>query len=372
MKFCKKCVQPDTRPNIVFGDDGVCLACTLIAEHLKTDWKKRRVEAERIVEYGKKHNVSGYDCIVGVSGGKDSMRQSLYVRDELGMNPLLVCCTYPPEQATERGRKNLSTLVEFGFDCMVISPDPQIWKRLMKVGFEEHGNWVKSTDLAIYASAISAAISYQIPVVFYGENDAMYLGSDDMGSTGGDANGMKYCNTVQGGDPKYLMKDGMTHQDMYWYRYPSDDDMDLAKLRLVFLGFYIEDFTNFGNAEFSIARGLITRGQPSEEIGDLFGNSALDDDFVVVNQMLKYLKFGFGKVTDQVCEMVRYGRMTREEAVEAVKKYDGKCHDKYITRFCEFLGITKEHFWEVAETYRNHDLWEKDEKGEWKLKFELV
>src|SRR5689334_16483626 len=103
MKFCTKCTQPDTRPGIKFNEEGVCPACYFAEQAPIVDWSVRRQELEEIAEYGRKHNLNGYDCIIGVSGGKDSLRQCLYVREELGMNPLLVSCMYPPEQQTERG-----------------------------------------------------------------------------------------------------------------------------------------------------------------------------------------------------------------------------------------------------------------------------
>ncbi|MEK7124181.1 MAG: N-acetyl sugar amidotransferase [Patescibacteria group bacterium] len=369
MKYCKKCVQPDTRPNVVFNRDGVCLACSLAKKHNKIDWSARRRELEKIAEYSKKNNVSKYDCIVGVSGGKDSTRQSLYVRDELGLKPLLVSCNYPPEQLTERGAHNLSNLVSLGFDCIQVAPDPKVWKKLMLQGFLKYANWCKSTEMALYASAPKVAIAYHIPVIFLGENDAMAFGTNDTG-TGGSANAMKYCNTLKGGDPEAnsLVTKEMKKQDLFWYKYPTDEEMEWAKLRVVFLGYYIKDFTRFKNAEFAVERGLEIRHDKPEDIGDIYGFSALDDDFVIVNQMLKYVKLGFGQVTDQISEAIRLGMMTRKEGINLVKKYDGKCADNFIEKFCKYLGITKKKFWQVTESYRNKNIWEKDGKGDFKIK----
>lgn len=371
MKYCKKCVQPDTRPTIKFDEEGVCPACRFAVQADKIDWSERRRELKEIAVWGRERNVSGYDCIIGVSGGKDSTRQSLFVRDELGLKPLLVSCTYPPEQLTERGAHNLSNLISLGFDCISVSPDPQVWKALMRQGFLKYGNWCKSTEMALYASAPKIAIAYHIPLIFLGENPAITLGDLGMGSLTGDANKMKYCHTLEGGNPDKLLTKDITEQDIFWYRYPSDDEIDWARLKIVFLGYFIKDFTRFRNAEFSIAHGLMVRNDPAEDIGDNYGFEALDDDFVVVNQMLKYLKFGFGKVTDQVSEAIRLGMMTREEAIQLVKKYDGKCADRFIERFCRYLGITEEKFWQVAESFRNKDIWEKDGSGEYRLKVPL-
>lgn len=371
MRYCKKCVQPDTRPGIKFDDEGVCPPCRFAedaARHI--DWDARRKELEEVALFGKDHNVSGYDCIVGVSGGKDSLRQATYVRDELGMKPLLVSCTYPPEQQTERGAYNLGNLISLGFDCISVSPDPQTWKKMLREGFLRFGNWCKSTETALYASAPKVAIAYHIPLIFLGENPAIALGDLGVGSITGDANRMKNCHTLKGG-PEAVATDDITEKNLFWYRYPLDEEMDWAKLRVVYLGYYVKDFTRFKNAEFAIERGLVIRDDPPEDIGDNYGFEALDDDFVVVDQFFKYLKFGFGKVTDQAAEAVRIGMLTRDEAMELVKKYDGKCAPRFIKRFCEYLEISEEKFRETVEKYRNMDIWEKDEKGEWRLRTPL-
>jgi len=375
MRYCKECVQPDTRPGIKFDSKGVCFACFFAKEaEEKVDWNVRREELEEVAEYGRKHNVSGYDCIVGVSGGKDSTRQSIFVRDKLGLKPLLVSCQYPPEQLTERGRHNISNLISLGFDCITLAPDPKIWKKLMLQGFLKYGNWCKSTEMALYASAPKVAIAYHIPLIFLGENPAIALGDTGVGSVTGDANKMKYYHTLQGGDPRHnkLVTESMTDQDLILYTYPSDDEIEWAKLKIIYLGYYIKDFTRFKNAEFAVGRGLMIRNDPPEDIGDIYGFGALDEDYVVVNQMLKYLKFGFGQVTDQTAEAVRLKIMSREKAIEFVKKYDGKYADRFVKRFCKYLGISEKKFWKVAESFRNKDIWGKDEKNKWALKTQLV
>ena len=370
MRYCKKCVQPNTRPGIRFDDEGVCPPCRFAEQADKIDWVERRKVLEEIADFGREHNVSGYDCIIGVSGGKDSIRQALYLRDEVGLNPLLVSCTYPPEQQTERGAYNLSNLISLGFDCISVGPDPQVWKSMMKEGFLRFGNWCKSTETALYASAPKVAIAHHIPLIFLGENPAIALGDLEVGSVTWEANRMKCCHTLQGG-PEALMTEDVTEKSLFWYRYPLDDEMEWAKLRIVYLGYFVKDFTRFKNAEVACNHGLVIRDDSPEDIGDTYGFEALDDDFVIINQMMKYLKFGFGKVTDQEAEAIRLGLISRKEAVERVKKYDGKCADRYIKRFCEYIEITEEKFWEVVESFRNKDIWEKDSIGEWKLSAEF-
>ncbi len=366
MRYCRKCVQPDTRPGIVFDDAGVCQACRFAQEADAVDWDARRAEMDEICAFARERNISGYDCIVGVSGGKDSTRQAMYVRDELKLHPLLVCCTYPPENLSERGARNLANLMRLGFDCITVGPAPGVWKRLMRQGFFRFGNWAKSTEMALYASAPKVAIAYQIPLIFLGENPAISVGISDVKSLDGNANRMKHSNTLKGG-PEVLLEDGITEQDLFWYRYSSDEDMQLGSLRVVYLGYYIADFNKRANTEFSVRHGLEIRPDPPEDIGDITGSECLDDDFVIVNQHMKHIKFGFGKVTDQVCEDIRMGVMSRAEAWRLVRAYDGRCAERYVQALCAYLDISRETFREVAERYRGPDAWVPDPDGGWRL-----
>lgn len=370
MRYCKRCVQPDTRPGIVFDDEGICPPCRFAEQAPAIDWQEREREMQEVIAWGRAHSNAGYDCIVTVSGGKDSTRQALFVRDVMGLKPLLVCCSYPPEELTERGAFNIGNLISLGFDCVTISPDPVIWKELMRQGFFKYGNFFKSTEMALYASGPRAAIAYQIPLVFYGENPAITLGEMKKGFTlNADGNTMKYSsNTLDGGNPSGLLAPGMTRQDAIWYFYPEDDEIQWAQMRIVYLGHFMKDFNQFKNAEVAIQHGLKIRDEGPEETGNIYGYHSLDDDFVVANQMIKYLKFGFGRATEEVLEAIRWNVMNREEAFEAILKYDGVCHPRYIEKFCRFANITVEEFWRVVESYRNKNIVEKDADGKYYVK----
>lgn len=367
--YCRRCVEPNTRPGCIFDADGVCLPCRVSERAGEIDWSARQDELREILAWGRARKTSAYDCIIGVSGGKDSTRQSLYARD-LGLKPLLVCCTYPPEQVTERGARNLSNLVRLGFDVITVSPAPQVFKKLMRQGFYKYANWCKSTELALYTSIPRIAVTHNIPLIFLGENPALAWGTD-VGSFDSNANRMRVTNTLSGGDVTPLLTDDIGSNEVYWYRYPSERDIERAALRMVYLGYFIKDFNDYENSRIAIEHGLSVReGEDADPLGTGSINNfdALDDDFVHVNQFLKCLKLGFGKVSQQVSGAIRNGYMSRAEGIELVKKYDGKCGERYVREFCGFLGIRVEEFWRVAESFRNHDIWEQDERGEWRLR----
>ena len=133
LQYCTRCLEPSSRPGAAFDEEGVCIPCRYAESLDRVNWETRRKDLQKIADWGHAHQSGGYDCLIGVSGGKDSTRQAFYVRDELGLKPLLVCCSYPPEQADDRGAENLSNLVGHGFDLHYVSPSPETWKVRMFV-----------------------------------------------------------------------------------------------------------------------------------------------------------------------------------------------------------------------------------------------
>jgi N-acetyl sugar amidotransferase len=371
--YCKKCCEPSSRPDSQFTEDGICLPCAYFAEFGKIDWESRQNELKEICDWGRANAKGAYDCIIGVSGGKDSHRQAFYVRDELGLKPLLVSVVYPPEQQTERGAVNLANLIEHGFDVHMIGPGPRTSKALMQYSFKKDCNLFKITELALYAAMPREAIAQGIPLMFLGENPALQYGGVN-GSLSGDGNQQRKSHTLAGADIAPLVTDGFDRRNLFWYDYPSEADFDRGRLRIVYLGFYMHDFNEIMNTEFAIKKGLRVReGADADpaETGALNEAEALDDEFVHVNQFLKCLKFGFGKVTQQVSSRIRLGQFSREEAIEMVRRYDGKCSDRYVEKLCRYLKITEDEFWDLAEAYRNRDLWQLNNHGEWELRYKI-
>jgi len=160
----------------VFNKVGICPACIYFQELKKVDWQERGeilVDITSNIPKSRKHK---FDCIIGVSGGKDSTRQAVFVREKLGLNPLLACLSYPPQQVTERGVDNISKLINLGFDCVISSPAPETWRQLMRHSFDRFTNWCKSTELALFSSVPQLAIRYDIPLILWGENPGLQLG----------------------------------------------------------------------------------------------------------------------------------------------------------------------------------------------------
>jgi hypothetical protein len=288
------------------------------------------------------------------------------------MNPLLVNLSYPPEQVTQRGVDNVSNMIRHGFDCITISPSPQVWLKLMRKGFFKYTNWCKSTELALFSSVPRLAIAYQIPLIWWGENAALQLGDlNVMGKSGSDGNSLRKMNTLGGGDVSWLLSDEIQRNQILQYVYPSEKEMEDANLRITFLGYFWRDWSLVDNGNFAALRGLEIRDEKPWEIGDPLGITSLDEDWVTFNQMIKYLKFGFGRVADYVNEGIRNGRMTREEGIALNERYDGKCSVKYIQSFCQYIGISVAEFWEQVDESVNTDLFIKEGLGRYIPKFKV-
>ena len=372
MKYCKKCLQTDTRPNIVFSEDGYCPACSYFFKTQNIDWEERYEIFKDIISKYPKKKRQHFDCIIGVSGGKDSTRQAIWARDKLGINPLLVCLSYPPEQITERGAKNISNLIELGFDTLVISPAPITWRKVVREGFLKFKNWAKATELALMGSAPQIAIKYDIPLILWGENPGLQLGDmGAIGKTGFDGNNLRYLNTLAGGEMQWMLDMGFSTKDLILYKYPSSTDFEDAGVQIVYLGWFWNDWSLINNGLYSVTYGLSTREEDVISTGDITRVSSLDEDWVTLNQMIKFYKFGFGRVADYVNESIRYDVITREEGIELCENYDGSCSDEYIESFCNYIDITIEDFWIKVKSAANKDLFEIDINGNLNPKFKV-
>jgi N-acetyl sugar amidotransferase len=374
MKYCSRCLQPNTRPNARFSDAGICSACEYADRLQDVDWQERFEILIDLLDQRKatKRLPTDYDCIIGVSGGKDSTRQALWIRDKLGLKPLLACLTYPPEQITERGVDNLTNLAELGFDVVVSAPAPGTWRKLMREAFLRFTNWCKSTELALFASVPQLAIRYQIPLILWGENPGLQLGDlKTLGRTGYDGNNLRYMNTLSGGAMNWMIDAGASQSELIPYRYPTPEEFDFHQLQIVYLGWFLGDWSLVNNGMYSAVNGLQIREDTVENTGDLAGVTSLDEDWVTLNQMIKYYKFGFGRVTDYVNEEIRLGRLTREAGIRLVEEYDGACSPAYIESFAEYIDISVKDFWEQVHASVNRELFSIDKKGSLVRRFKV-
>lgn len=371
MNYCKRCLQPDTRPNTVFSEDGICPACNYFAALQNVDWQERFEILQDLFKQYPKKSGQYHDCIIGVSGGKDSTRQALFLRDKLGINPLLVCVSYPPEQMTERGADNLSNLMNLGFDVVVTAPAPGTWRTLKQEGFRRFVNSFRSTELALFASVPQIAIRYGIKLILWGENPGLQLGDmKTLGRTGYDGNNLRHMNTLSSG-LDWMLSCGFDRRGVIPYLYPPESEFERHDLQIVYLGWFLGDWSLVNNATYACCHGLEIRTDGVEKTGDLFGVTALDEDFTPINQLIKYYKYGFGRVTDYVNEEIRLGRMTRDAGIQLVDRYDAAYDERYIEAYCDYLEISVDEFWTQVKRAANPALFTMGADGVIQKKFKV-
>jgi N-acetyl sugar amidotransferase len=342
---------------------GLCGACIFeFQDKPKIDWKARERELAEVAEWAKVQGAS-YDCVVGVSGGKDSTFQAITARERLGLRVLLV--NSEPEGITDLGRNNIENLINLGFDTIKVRPNPRVMKQLVKRDFYEVLNPVRVTEYSLWASAYIVAEAFGIPLVVQGENPVLTVGSDrEVGDNGNALNANLQQTIIQSW--KTYARDGIEERDLNMFHYDRER-LTSKGVRGVWLGWYLPDWSPAHNVMFAIRHGLNVRSpfDPSE-IGTHVPYYQMDSDLVQVNQLLKAVKLGFGQCTEHACYDVREGLLSRKEAAELIRKYDGKCAPRYIQKFADYIGISVDEFWRVTESFRG-PMWKRGANNEWVL-----
>jgi N-acetyl sugar amidotransferase len=360
--------MPDTRPGMKFNEDGICYACVNAEKKKDINWDARYKELEKLCEKHRKINPSGHNCVIAVSGGKDSYRQVEVMKKEMKMNPLLVKVEDNFKQ-TNAGIHNLKNLSEtFGCDVITLKPNLKVEKILTRKMFEKSGkpNWL--IDRLIYAFPIRIAVNFKIPLVIYGENINYEYG--ETANETPSAHDQINNNVAEDLAWDELVGDGVTKEDLAFCAYPTPEQIKEANLEPIFLSYFIR-WSDYGNYLHALKHGF-------HDLSNEWRREHMFDDYIQVDSVgylihpwLKYPKFGHGTTTDHITRLVRDGFISRDEAVEEIKKRDHRLDKKALQDFLDFTGYTAEEFWQIVDKFYNKDLFEKDEFGQWQLKTEV-
>lgn len=362
MKWCKSCVLPDTRPNLVIGADGVCNACKAYAGRKSIDWAVRERSFHEVVAHAKSR-AKGYDCLVPVSGGKDSTWQVVKCL-EYGLTPLAV--TWKTPARTSIGQRNLDNLVSLGVDHVDYQVNPRVEARFMLKAFERHGSTAIPMHLALFNIPLTIAERYGIPLVVWGENSAFEYGSPDEAATGFRLDGtwLERHGVTHGTTAADWVGDGLTEKQLAAYFGPDPDALQTQGVNAVFLGYYLLWDPETSRAT-AAAKGF--QYQQGEARTGYYDYADIDDDFISLHHWMKWYKFGFTRVFDNLSLEIRHGRMTREQALELTRSRGDDTPRSDIERFCSFSGISPKTFFEVAERFRNTGIWKRRADGVWHI-----
>lgn len=366
MKYCRNCILPNTRPGLKIADDGICNACkSSEKKEQEIDWVAREKAFQDVVQLAKARS-KGYDCLIPVSGGKDSTWQVVRCL-EYGLNPLAV--TWKTPARTKIGQENLDNLVHLGVDHVDYQINPKVEKRFMLKSLERYGTTALPMHMALFNIPLTIAVKFQIPLVVWGENTADEYGGDNVNK--GfllDSKWLKKHGVTHGTTAKDWLTEGFTQKELTPYFGPSDEELAEQGVRAVFLGYYFK-WDPENSLKHALANGFKVRKEGSK-VG-YYNYADIDDDFISIHHYIKWYKFGITRLFDNLSLEIRNGRMTRMEALELVKQFGTQRPDEDIAKLCSFVGITKQRFYEILETFRNHDIWVK-EKDVWQIKDFLI
>ncbi len=362
MKWCKACVLPNSRPNLVIGDDGVCNACKAHGTKRDIDWNKREEEFCSVVENARARS-SSYDCLIPVSGGKDSTWQVIKCL-EYGLTPLAV--TWKTPARTAIGQRNLDNLVSLGIDHIDYQINPKVEARFMVKAFERFGSTAIPMHMALFNIPLTIAARLQIPLVVWGENSAFEYGTADESLTGFrlDEAWLKAYGVTHGTTAEDWLGHGFTRKELAAYFGPTAGGLDIAALRAVFLGYY---FPWDPETSLAVAAAHGFRFDAGAAHTGYYDYADIDDDFISLHHWMKWYKFGFTRLFDNLSLEIRNGRITRPQALQIIRDKGDQTPHADIEKFCVFAGISRERFFGIAETFRNHDVWQKREDGSWRI-----
>ena len=362
MKFCKKCLYPSTKPQLQFDERGICSACNNYKLKDEVDWGKKKVDLLHILDKYKSKDGSKYDCIIPVSGGKDSTFQTYTIKETFGLNPLAV--NFHPHDQTEIGRKNLENLKQLGVDCIEFSPNPIVYSKLAKFGLVELGDFQWPEHIGIFTVPVQVAVRYKIPLIIWGENPQLEYGQPTNIDTDtildrewNEKNGGYFLDKIK---PKDMTKYGFKTKELIPYIYPSDDDIRRIGVTGIFLGSYIK-WDLFKQLDFVKELGFSENDELKEGTYDKWEN--LDVYFTVFHDYFKFLKYGFGRTTDHASIEIRYERITREQGIELVKKYECKIPRKYLGKFLKSADISEQEFHDICDKFTNKEIFLTNEDG---------
>jgi len=383
VRFCSKCTISNQRPSstiefiakdnikkgIEVNSNNICDACKYNDIKNKIDWEER--EKKLISLCNKYRKSSGYDCIIPGSGGKDSAYASHLLKYKYGMNPLTV--TWAPHLYTDIGWKNFTNWIHVGgFDNILFTPNGKLHRLLTKLAFE---NLLHPFQPFIIGQKIIGplmALRFNIPLVFYGENQAEYGNSIDENET--PKMDKKFFSI---NDSKEIILGGLKIEEIIKkynfnlnefspYIPPSINEIEQAGIEQQFLGYYVKWDPQECYYYATENTGFKSNTERTE--GTYSKYSGIDDKTDPFHYYTTFIKFGIGRATYDAAQEIRNDKITREEGVVLVKKYDSEFPNKYFKEFLEYIDLSEDKFWKILDSYRSPHLWSKNDKNKWILK----
>ena len=361
MRYCKECVYPEIAVNLNFDDDGICTSCKTFKKfkNLSDDhWNKRAERFKEITTEVKKRNTSDYDCIIPVSGGKDSYYQTHIAVKEYGLKPLLV--TYHGNNFLPEGDINRDRMRHvFDADHLVWGPSIAVLKKLNKLSFFKMGDMNWQNHCGIFTAPIQIACKFKIPLIVWGEIawdiSGMYEPNDFVEFSAR----VRHEHGLRGYEWYDFLTDKnekLNEKDMQWAKYPSDREIIQSNVKGIYVGNFFRWDPNKHVKLVQEQYNWQTSKKPFQRTYRSFSN--LDDRYENgAHDLLKFIKFGYGRASDHSSKDIRDGYMTREKGVEMVLKYDHIVSDD-LNYWLKYVNMDEETFWRTADKFRDNKIWQ--------------
>ena len=362
--YCKNCVMPDTKPGLQLDEHGVCSACRSYEKRAEVDWDSRHQDLLKVLEKYRRPDGSNWDCIVPVSGGKDSTYQVVRML-QLGLNPL--CVTSSTCDLSPLGRANIENLKHLGVDHIEISPNPLVRAKLNRVGLTQVGDISWPEHVGIFTIPVRAAVQFNVPLIIWGENSQNEYGGPAAASENNVLNRrwLEEFGGMLGVRVSDLIgQEGIETKHLIHYTYPSDEELQRASVTGLFLGHYLP-WDGLANTLIAQANGFHSYHKAVE--GSMVNYENLDNHQTGIHDYFKFLKFGFGRATDLACLHIRRGRLTRQDGLDAVKRLDGRFPWEYLGKTLKDillpLEMTVDEFICVCDRFTNKKIFKCDTSG---------
>jgi N-acetyl sugar amidotransferase len=363
VRFCVKCTMSNQRPRISFDEKGVCSACNFAEAKREFDWQERERE---LVDLCNRHRNSNgeYDVIVPCSGGKDGSFVAHQLKYKYGMNPLSV--TWAPLKPTEIGRRNLDAFIQAGFDNILGTPNGIVTRRLTRLATQHLGDPFQPFIYGQTNFPLHMAVKYNVPLVMYGENGEVEYGGDLK-------NALRPTRDIEDHDkhyfsglpPEFWEEHGVSLADLHPFMAPKYDAIKNNRTEIHFLGYY--KYWDPQENYYYCREHTGFAPNPDRSEGTYSKYASLDDRIDGFHYYLGFVKFGIGRTTSDASHEIRDSKITREEGVALVRRYDGEFPQKYYHEFLDYCGITDEEFQDMVDSWRSDHLWRETGNG-WELR----
>ncbi len=363
--YCSKCVYPSLAVYITMEEGNVCSGCRVSGQKGGIDWEERQKLLIETIKESKIKSGANYDCIIPVSGGKDSYFQTHFIKNVLGFNPLLV--TYHGNNYLPEGEYNLERMREvFGVDHLIFRPSTSLLIKMNRAGFKLQGDMNWHAHCGIFTYPVQIAVKFKIPILIWGEHGPTDLGGQVSLHDMIEMSARKRLeHDLRGFDwYDFVGLEGIKEEELLWAKYPSDEELEEIGVR----GLYLNNFLQWdANKQVMLVMEQYRWKAADQEFERTYRKFSNLDDMHEngIHDYMKYIKFGYGRATDHASKDIRLGKLTRAQGVEMVKKYDHVKPRRDLERWLKYVNMTEEEFDTIADTFRDPRVWWQ-ENGVWK------